>query len=221
MRTVIHHLALLALLLPAALFTSLPARAALIVSAQTVNVAPGASGFVEVSLTNTFATPQTLSAFSLDIALGGAGVSFTNVSDQTTSPYVFGALGTGVLSFDAFPNTQFIASDISLAPAGFVTLNPGSTFGLARIGFAVDPGAGSGLRAITFVPGLATQFADDSNTALASTALAFTAGGINVQGAAQPVPEPSSMAIFLVGAASCAAARRLRTNHPRFSTPLI
>lgn len=191
--------------------TSLVAQAAIVVSAETVSAAPGSTGYVEVFLQNSSAVPEELSAFSGDLVLSGSGVRFTGVDDQTTRPYVFGSEGTGVLSFDSFPNTGFIASDISLNAAGFVSLLPGATYGLARVQFDVASAASGGLRPITFKIGPTTELVNELGVPYAAPNLAFTSGGINVLGPVAAVPEPSSTAIFLIGSGSTILAARKRS----------
>jgi hypothetical protein len=159
MRT-LFHLAAISFLIFAGLASS--AQGAIMVSALSVNASPGGAGLVQVTLTNDSAVSQTLSAFSIELAVGGGGTTFTSVDDQTALPYVFGASGTGVLSFNTFPNTTFIASDVFLSLPGFITLSPGETVGLSRVAFAVDPFAAAGSRSITFVAGASTQFVDGS-----------------------------------------------------------
>lgn len=184
--------------------TPAPVRAALIVSGETVNATPGSTGFVQVVLTNSFATPQTISGFSVEIALGGAGVHFTGVDDQTSPAFVFDGVGTGTLAFDTFPNTGFILSDVvdlNLNPDGFVTVPAGQTVGLGRLAFSVDTTATGGLRPITFTPaGDVTLFTDAANATYAPSTISMTNGAINVQGSVAAIPEPSSALLWLGGA---------------------
>jgi hypothetical protein len=178
------------------------ARAALLVSIDTVTASPGDSGFLNVNLTNDFATSQTLLAFSIEIQLAGSGVTFTGVDEITfpPNPYILDGIGTGSLSSDAFPNTDFIASDIAILPPGFVTLAPGVTYGLGRIAYAVDGGASGGLRTITIVPGNGTSFLDADANAYADADVVLSAGGISVlEGSPVTTPEPASLALWLLG----------------------
>ncbi len=179
------------------------ARAALIVSGGTVTTVPGGSGFVQVELTNTSATPRTLSGFSVDIALGGTGVRFTGVDSQTASAFVFDGFGSGTLTFDAFPNQGFnlsdVVADFTLNPAGFVALAPGQTVGLGHIAFAVDAGANGGARPITFLSGPGTLFIDAAGDVYQASDISLGNGGIDVRGSVTAVPEPASALVFLVG----------------------
>jgi hypothetical protein len=203
----------LAAALAAVSLTPAGARAGFIVSSQTVTAAPGSTGYVQILLTNDSATSQTLSGFSVDLALGGSGVRFTGVDDQTTPGYVFNGFGTGTLTFNLFPNAGFIGSDVSLNPDGFVTLAAGQTYGLARIAFEVDGTAAAGLRAITFTPGPTTQFTDAAGNPYAGSGVALTSGGIDVQAPdVRPVPAPGSAVLLLTGGGFglCVAWRRRR-----------
>jgi hypothetical protein len=184
-------------------------QAAIIVSSQTVLSAPGDSGYVQILLENDDNTSRTFSGFSLDISLAGAGVQFTGVDDQTSPAYIFGASGSGTLSFDVFPNSSFIASDFSLDQSGFVTVAPAEMVGLARIAFVVNSTAADGLREITFTIGSTTQFTDDQSEVYADTQFSFLSGGIDVQGDAATVPEPSSV-VLLIGISGCSMMMALR-----------
>jgi hypothetical protein len=191
------------------------ARGGVIISSETVFAAPGSSGFVQISLTNDFSTSQTLSAFSIDLSLSGADVVFTGVDALTSSSYVFNGIGLGTLSFDPFPTTSFIASDVVILPPGFATLAAGQTYGLARIGFDVSGGASAGLRPITFTIGSATEFLDEFGAPYASSDLSFTNGGVNVQGFTTTVPEPASAAIFLINIGCALFASRMVSRRRR------
>ena len=185
-----------------------------VVSSQVVNATPGSTGFVEVTLTNNFLDAKTLSGFSLEVDLAPSGVTFTGVDETTsTAPYVFGAEGFGLLSFDLFPNTHFEANDLSGSMDGFVTLAAGQTVGLLRAAFSVAGGAADGLREISFVPGVTSEFVDGVNfDSYADTDIQFQNGGINVQGGAAAVPEPTSLSLFAMssfGLAYLARRRRL------------
>jgi hypothetical protein len=185
-------------------------QAGMVLASETVSTSPGGTGFVQILLTNNFATDQTLSGFSADIALGGAGVHFTGVDDQTNPGYVFDGFGTGVLTFDAFPNAGFVLSDVSLNADGFVTLAAGQTVGLGRIAFAVDAGASLGLRPITFETGPTTQFVVASDTTYAD--VSFVSGGVNVLGPAT-TPEPPTAVLLLLGSGLVAACHMVRYRH--------
>lgn len=194
------------------------APAGFIVSSETVTTTPGGAGYVQILLTNDSDTTETLSAFSVDLVLGGSGVRFTGVDDQTTTGYVFGGTGTGALTFDLFPNTGFIGSDVSLlSPDGYVTLDAGATYGLARIAFEADGTAALGLRPISFVPGATTLFIDGDGNPYADASISFRSGGVDVQAPVPAVPVPASAGMVLLGASISACVLRARTRRRQTS----
>ena len=188
-------------------------RAGFTVTVETVTSAPGTSGFLEVFLTNTSTSDQTLSGFSIDLNLGGSGVVLTSVDNLTTPPYVFGGSGTGVLAFDPFPNSGFILSDIFIAQPGFTTLAGAQTVGLGRIGFRVLSGAAPGLRPLAIVNGLGTEFADASNNVISD--LTLIADGVVVTGTAS-VPGPAALLQLATALGMIGEARR-RSRRPRLT----
>jgi hypothetical protein len=138
----------MALALAASLLSAVPGRADLVVEAPDLTVTPGSSGSFDVLLVNTNATggaSYNVAADSLGLALTGPpGITFTDASINTVVTYIYVTSGTtvggGPFSFDTFPNTMFTASDSEFASPGFRTVNPGDTFGLAHVSFAVSAG---------------------------------------------------------------------------------
>ena len=198
--------------LPALALMVRPCRAGLVLSTETVLSAPGNTGFVEVTLKNDSLTSQALSTFSVDLALGGSGVQFTGADISTTDPYVFTGVGLAPpLTYSTLPGSTLIASDADGTPPGFVTLTAGSTYGLARLAFAVDSNAAAGLRPITYQNvGTTTLFLDDLGRTL--TIDQSVTGGVNVLGG-PAVPEPSTLAagltaVVLAGGGLCWRRRR-------------
>ena len=183
------------------------ARANFVVTTDTVNAAPGSTGFVQVRLA-TDSGSNTLSGFSFKVTLTGASVRFTGVDSSTTNPYVFGANGSGTLSFDTFPTTVVTVSDdyLAISPT-FATLAPNTTYGLARFAFQVDGNAANGLRPITFTVGPVTQFVNANNIPYSSTQVSLVNGGINVQGA-NPVPVPAGLVLGFIGMGCFGVTRR-------------
>jgi hypothetical protein len=157
-------------------------------------VAPGSSGSFDLLLMNTNA----LGGASYDVAadsfglslVGPLSVTFTGVSINTVVPYIYVTSGTtqggGPLSLGPFPNTQFTAFDSEFASPGFQTVNPGDTFGLANVAYAVSPTTPNGTDTITLV-GLATTLSDVNGSAIPFT---ISNGSLRV-GAA--IPEPSAL----------------------------
>ena len=175
------------------------AQAALAITVEPVLTltAAGATGFVEIVLTNTD-SDQTLSAFQLDVALGGTGLTFTGVDDLTSDPYVFAGAGSGSQTLDSFPNTGFNLNDFVLnPPLTHVTLLAGESYGLGRIAFSVDSLAAAGPRPVTLSnPG----FFDEAGDPILAL---VTNGIIEVEGivGGPLVPEPGTLTMFLAGSA--------------------
>jgi hypothetical protein len=189
-------------------FEAAPARAGLIMQVQNSAASAGGTGSFDVTLADTGGTFN-IAGFSVNLTVPGAsGVSFTDVNTDTiVSPYIFGTLQTPPFSFDTFPNTQFIASDVA---ATSVTINPGDTFGLAHVTYSVTPGAPSAAVPVSLIDiGGGTALADENGNFVSFTT---TDGTITVSGTA--VPEPASLTLLGLGAASMAG-YALRKNRSR------
>jgi hypothetical protein len=168
-------------------------RSELIVGVETVSADPGESGFLQVLLTNDSATDRELSGFSVDLGLIGPGVQLVTLDDQTAPGYIFGASGSGSLTFDPFPNGGFLLQDLFLDTPGFTTLGAGQTVGLGRIGFRVAEDASAGFRPLVILPGPGTEFTGGDSLPIAG--LILSDGGIMV--GMTPIPEPSTLAMCL------------------------
>ncbi len=88
------------------------------------------------------------------------------------------------LSTDIFPNTEFTGVDLEFALPGFRTVNPGDTFGLAHVSYAVSSSTPNGIDTITIAPSPESLLTD-----LAGNSIPFgiTSGLIAVGTA---IPEP-------------------------------
>ncbi len=139
----------IAVALAAILGGAVPCSAAgLMIEAPNLFAAPGSSGSFDLLLVNTNASGGTSYDVSSDqfvLSLSGPlGITFTGVSiDTVAAPYIFVSSGTtqpgGLpLSTDSFPNTTFTGADTEFAIPGYRTLNPGDTFGLADVSYAVS-----------------------------------------------------------------------------------
>ena len=182
------------LVLAACLGPALPCRAAgLVMEAPDVIAAPGSSGSFDVLLVNTNPAGGAsfhVAADSLGLSLSGPlSVTFTDVSINTIVPYIYVTSATtqggGPFSLDTFPNTQFTASDSEFASPGFRVVNPGDTFGLAHVSYAVSPTTATGTETIAFVA-LSTSLSDENGNALP---FATSNGSISVG----LVPEPAAL----------------------------
>jgi hypothetical protein len=184
------------------LATSAPCRAGLVVEAPNVTVAPGSSGEFDVLITSTGGTFNVASDTVELSLLGLSGVTFTGVSIDTVTPYIYGALSAttagSTFTFSTFPGAQFETFDFILS-TGATTIGPGATFGLVNVQYSVAADAIPGATgALTFGPDTGLADASGNN-------VSFTAqnGSINVFSAA--VPEPSAVVLLTIGCAAVVA----------------
>jgi hypothetical protein len=205
----LHAPLLLATLAAMAVWT-VPCRADLIVEVPQVQVAPGTNGSFDVLLTNSGPSGVDVAAFNVELSLAGPpGVQFTGATIGTATPYIFQVSSTSVpgglpLSLDTFPNTQFTASDAEFSLAGFDTIAPGETVGLAHVLFSVDANALAGSGAINVVPS-GTLITDVNENGITPAAL---------NGTFTVVPEPSTFVLLAFGVAAVALRRRSRNQPP-------
>src|SRR5262245_42860061 len=180
-----------ALVLTASLGLAVPCRGdGLVIEAPNLTgVAPGSTGSFDLLLVNTNpagGASFNVAADSFGLSLSGPlSVQFTDVTINTIVPYIYVTSGTtkggGPLSLDTFPNAQFTASDAEFALPGFRTLNPGDTFGLGHISFAMSPSF-TGTATIAF-DSLVTSLSDENLNAIPFTL---------ITGSISTVPEPST-----------------------------
>ena len=136
----------------------------LVIEAPSLMAKPGSSGSFDLLLMNTNLTGGTSYDVSSDqfvlSLLGPLGITFTGVSiatDPVAAPYIFVSSGTTQpggppLSTDTFPNTTFTGADAEFASPYYRTVNPGQTFGLAHVSYAVSSSTPSGTIAIHPIP---------------------------------------------------------------------
>ena len=208
---------LAAVWLAVAFGTAAPCRADLIIQAPTVTTAPGSTGSFDVLIENTNPTggqSYQLYADVIELSLTGlSGVAFTGVSIATLSaPYVYVDSGTteggGPFSFDNFPNTQFDASDSEFGPAGYRSIDPQDVFGLANVTYTVS--ADASLATGSLVIGPDTSLSDPS-----FNDIIFTAENGSFTVISSAIPEPSSLALAMIGlaaAVTCCFARTYARN---------
>ena len=175
-----------------------PARAGLIITVLDSSAAPGETGTFDITIINTGASSVNISSFSIDPTLSPtSGVHFTDVTTATTLTYIFagssGVSASSPFSFDAFPNTDFVASDSSFASIGYQAIAAGATLGLAHVFYSVDAGASLGAVPVTL---------DLTGTSLADgygNLLNFTAANGTITIASRAVPEPSTVLLMGIG----------------------
>jgi len=156
---------------------------------------PGSSGSFDLFLMNTNLTGGASYEVSSDqfvLSLSGPlGISFTGVSiatDPVAAPYIF-VLSTDSyfglpLSLNSYPNSTFMGTDLEFASTGFRTVNPGDTFGLAHVSYAVSSSTLNGIDSITIAPSPESLLTMVDGT---SISFGITNGSIAV---GRVIPEP-------------------------------
>jgi hypothetical protein len=176
----------LATVLVAVFTAAQSSQAGLIFEAPTVSVGPGDSGSFDVTVFNNNPAgggSYQVAADSLELFLSGpAGAKFTGVDISTTVPYLFAVSGTtqggGPFSFSTFPGNSFISSDAEFGLLGYRQIDPGQSFGVSHVNYAVAAGGKSGDLRLNFGGG--TSLSDANGNVIAT-------------------PEPSSCLLLLAG----------------------
>ncbi len=135
----------------------------LVIEAPNLTATPGSSGSFDLLLMNTNLTGGASYEVSSDqfvMSLSGPlGIAFTAVSiatDPVAAPYIF-VMSTDSyfglsLSLNSFPNSTFMGTDLEFATPYFRTVNPGDTFGLAHVSYAVSSSTPNGTDTIMIAP---------------------------------------------------------------------
>jgi hypothetical protein len=172
-------------------------QAGLVIEAPNITVGPGSSGSFDVLITSTGGSFDVASD-TVELALTGlSGVSFTNVSIDTVTPYIYGALSAttagSTFTFSTFPGTQFEVFDFILS-LGATTIGPGDSFGLVNVQYSVAANATPG------ASGTLTIGPDTTLSDAAGANVDFTApnGSITISA----VPEPSGAILLAIGCAT-------------------
>jgi hypothetical protein len=174
-------------------FATTPTRAgSLNIVVESSTAAPGTIGHFDIDLVNNSASAVTVAAFSVDVLLSDiSNVSFTSMTNSTTAPYIFSITGSfGFLS-------QVLPMEVSgndLAQGSGQVVNPGDTWGLANVTYAVSPSAPLGTvvgvslePAPVFLPSGGTSLSDPTGAPIPFDSVN---GTITVPSSA--VPEPST-----------------------------
>jgi len=197
------------------LFGSLPARASLIVSVQSV---AASSGAFDVTLTNSGPGAVAIAGFTFNLSTTDTDISFSDATTATAlAPYIFPAassqdtllFGGDLLVTTPNSGQNFngnLPSDLNVDPITFnsanITIGAGVTVGLGHVLFTVAAGAAPGIFAIQLGPTTAeTNLVDANGDNIAIDTL--TAGQITIASAAVPEPGlllPLALAFLLGGA---------------------
>ena len=182
-------------MLAAAALAVIPAQASLVITVQSVIVAPGSTNdALDVSLMNTGPASATIGGFSFDISTANPGVIFDSAIFSTTvGPYIFAGM-----SFDqdfGFPlatatGTSLQASDLSDGTGA--TVAAGSTVGLGHVIFHVAASTVSGPIPVNLIAFPASSLSDPNGANLTFTG---NGGTITVASVAT-VPEPATFGML-------------------------
>jgi|SRR5271157_1272802 len=203
-------------LLPFAVFivlsAAIPARAGMIVTAQSVSSSDGA---LDVFLTNTGPSAVKIAAFSFEVNVSSSQVTFTDATFKTTTnPYIFA--GNSLFGPDILTSISNGGQTLDAADSTFnafdVSVGSGDKVGLGHVLFTTS--------------GTLTSDATVSFTGFPSTSLA-DAAGTNVpidaitNGTISPgaiIPEPSSLILATIGLATWGATWFLRRSRQKAAT---
>ena len=204
-------------LLPFAAFivlsAAIPARAGMIVTAQSVSSSDGA---LDVFLTNTGPSAVNIAAFSFEVNVSSSQVTFTDATFNTTAnPYIFA--GNSLFGPEILTSISNGGQTLDAADATFnaldVSVGSGENVGLGHVLFTTS--------------GTLTSDATVSFTGFPSTALA-DAAGTNVpidtitNGTISPVatvvPEPSTLILATIGLATWGATWFVRRSRQKAAT---
>ena len=200
---------LLAAMLAGILSASIPAEAGLLIDIALNSAAPGATGSLEVTLTNTGSGSPSdppfflVGGFSFEITATGTDVTFSDVTTGTSLfPYIFPAtyseFGPDIVLSVSPDGHTIIASDnyfdATTATVG-TTLSPGETVSLGLVSYSLSNSTPLVPIPISFMA--STDVSDPSGTDLPVTR--SSSGSINVL-VVGTVSEPSSLISMLLGA---------------------
>ena len=160
---------------------------------------PGDTGDAfNVVLTNTGPGTISVAAFSFEVTVADASITFTGADFSTTPGYIFA--GDSFDQINGFAlnalitNPQVLDATDGTNDFTGVTLNPGNAFSLGRVLFNVSPTAAFGPIGLSFTGGsVVNALSDPSGLPINIDTLSDT--DINI------VPEPSSLLLMVAGLA--------------------
>jgi hypothetical protein len=181
------------------LSAAIPARAGIVVTAQSVSASDGA---FDVFLTNTGTSAVDIAAFTFEVNVSSSQIAFTDATTSTTtSPYIFAGnslFGPDILASISMSGTTLDAGDVT-ADASNVSVGAGASFGLGHV-FFTTTGTLIGDATVSFTGSPLTSLSDAVGTDVPITK--FTTG--TIIGVAM-IPEPSSLILATIGLATLGA----------------
>jgi hypothetical protein len=190
------------------LSAAIPARAGIIITAQSVSSSDGA---LDVFLTNTGPSAVSIASFSFEVNVSSSQVTFTDATFNTTlNPYIFAGnslFGPDILEFISNGGHTLDASDAT-SNALDVSVGSGESVGLGLVLFTTS-GALSSDATVSFTGYPSTGLADAAGTNVPIDTL--TNGTIS--SGTIIIPEPSTLILATIGLATSGAtcfARRSR-----------
>lgn len=192
----------------AALLGAIPAQATLLYSVQSVSVAAGTSGSLDVTLQNTGPSSVNIAAFTLGLSVSTPDITFTGANTSTASTYIFNGnslFGPGIGTTPPPPGQIVLASDATADASDFV-LASGATVGIGHILFDISLGAVLGGDTVTLAAFPITSLSDSLGGNVDFTG---SNGTLTITPAA-PTPEPATFFLTLLALPAFAWARRKR-----------
>lgn len=156
-----------ALTLAGLAFGTTPAAAQMIMGITTNSFTAGSSSnSLDVTMTNTGASPVTIGGFSFEITAASSDVTFSDVQTSTVSvPYIFAGnslFGPDIL-LSVSNNGQTISASDNFATAyEGTTLTAGETLGLGNVLFALSPSTPNAPISISFTAYPTSSLSDPS-----------------------------------------------------------
>jgi hypothetical protein len=185
----------LAVVAVAVLLLSVPAKADIVLSLESVTGAPGSTGTFDVLLTNTGSSSQNIAAFNFELTTPDTNISFTDVTTATTTAtYIFPSsfFGPDITTIASGQTVE--AGDVDATFNG-TDVAAGATYGIGNVSYSIDPGAINGeIAEVDFAAFTDTSLADSQFN---NVGFSSQSGTITVQ--TSTVPEPST-ALPLAGA---------------------
>jgi hypothetical protein len=186
----------------AVLLLSVPAKADIVLSLESVTGAPGSTGTFDVLLTNTGPSSQNIAAFNFELTTADTNITFTDVTTATTTAtYIFPSsfFGPDITTIAGGQTVE--AGDVDATFNG-TDVASGATYGIGNVSYSINPGASNGeIAEVDFAAFTDTSLVDSQFN---NVGFSSESGTITVQTSSTTVPEPST-ALPLAGAMLVAA----------------